>query len=183
MHEHNQLSEKNEYRIKKIEMGKYEMETWYSSPYPEEYARLPKLYLCEYCLKYMKTATILRRHAVFTIYQLVLNEKTAKHLLCLNKLYFEFVLFFINDNLNLLHIFQAKCVWRHPPGDEIYRKANISMFEVDGKKNKVLKILKYLTNTCICAFFNFNSFLVIIKYNINYTRPHYRLEFLNLTAC
>ena len=32
---------------------------------------------------------------------------------------------------------QAKCVWRHPPGDEIYRKNNISMFEVDGKKNKV----------------------------------------------
>ena len=82
MHEHNQLSEKNEYRIKKIEMGKYEMETWYSSPYPEEYARLPKLYLCEYCLKYMKTATILRRHAVFTINQLVLNEKIAKIFSC-----------------------------------------------------------------------------------------------------
>ena len=35
------------------------------------------------------------------------------------------------------HVFQAKCVWRHPPGDEIYRKATISVFEVDGKKNKV----------------------------------------------
>ncbi len=33
--------------------------------------------------------------------------------------------------------YQAKCVWRHPPGDEIYRKGNISVFEVDGKKNKV----------------------------------------------
>ena len=32
---------------------------------------------------------------------------------------------------------QAKCVWRHPPGDEIYRKSNLSVFEVDGKKNKV----------------------------------------------
>jgi hypothetical protein len=32
---------------------------------------------------------------------------------------------------------QAKCVWKHPPGDEIYRKGNISVFEVDGKKNKV----------------------------------------------
>ena len=28
-------------------------------------------------------------------------------------------------------------MWRHPPGDEIYRKGNISIFEVDGKKNKV----------------------------------------------
>ena len=26
---------------------------------------------------------------------------------------------------------------RHPPGDEIYRKDNISMFEVDGSKNKM----------------------------------------------
>lgn len=33
--------------------------------------------------------------------------------------------------------FKAKCVWRHPPGDEIYRNKNISMFEVDGKRNKV----------------------------------------------
>lgn len=32
---------------------------------------------------------------------------------------------------------KAKCVWKHPPGDEIYRKGNISVFEVDGKKNKV----------------------------------------------
>lgn len=33
--------------------------------------------------------------------------------------------------------FQAKCVWKHPPGDEVYRKGAISVFEVDGKKNKV----------------------------------------------
>lgn len=43
---------------------------------------------------------------------------------------------------------QAKCVWKHPPGDEIYRKGAISVFEVDGKKNKVdlppgLLIIKY----------------------------------------
>lgn len=28
-------------------------------------------------------------------------------------------------------------MWKHPPGDEIYRKGVISVFEVDGKKNKV----------------------------------------------
>ena len=61
---HYQLSDKQEYRIKKLEMGKYEMETWYASPYPEEYSRLPKIYVCEYCLKYMKTSVITRRHAV-----------------------------------------------------------------------------------------------------------------------
>jgi hypothetical protein len=27
---------------------------------------------------------------------------------------------------------------RHPPGDEIYRDGKISVFEVDGRKNKVL---------------------------------------------
>ena len=34
-------------------------------------------------------------------------------------------------------LLQAKCVWKHPPGDEIYRKGSVSVFEVDGKKNKV----------------------------------------------
>ena len=51
------------------------METWYTSPYPEEYSRLDKIYVCEYCLKYMKTPVIARRHAVsqfplFLIYSL-----------------------------------------------------------------------------------------------------------------
>nr|CAB3257901.1 ZF(C2HC)-2 zinc finger protein [Phallusia mammillata] len=92
-----------ERRLKVIEIGRYEMDTWYSSPYPEEYVRMPKLYICEFCLKYMKSSTILRRH-------------------------------------------MAKCVWRHPPGDEIYRKGTVSVFEVDGKKNKI-----YCQNVCLLA--------------------------------
>jgi Histone acetyltransferase (MYST family) len=67
---------------KYIEIGKYEVEVWYQSPYPEDYARVPKLYLCEYCLRYMKSRTILKRHIV-------------------------------------------KCVWRHPPGEEVYRFVTI----------------------------------------------------------
>ena len=35
---------------------------------------------------------------------------------------------------------------RHPPGDEIYRKNNISVFEVDGHKNKM-----YCQNLCFLA--------------------------------
>nr|XP_057905696.1 histone acetyltransferase KAT7-like isoform X2 [Doryrhamphus excisus] len=89
--------------IKIIVFGRYELDTWYHSPYPEEYARLGRLYMCEFCLKYMKSQTILRRH-------------------------------------------MAKCVWKHPPGDEIYRKSNISVFEVDGKKNKI-----YCQNLCLLA--------------------------------
>jgi hypothetical protein len=30
-----------------------------------------------------------------------------------------------------------KCPHVHPPGDEIYRDGTISIFEVDGRKNKV----------------------------------------------
>ncbi|XP_017395516.1 histone acetyltransferase KAT7 [Cebus imitator] len=48
--------------IKTIAFGRYELDTWYHSPYPEEYARLGRLYMCEFCLKYMKSQTILRRH-------------------------------------------------------------------------------------------------------------------------
>jgi hypothetical protein len=36
-----------------------------------------------------------------------------------------------------LVVSQERNTERHPPGDEIYRKDNISMFEVDGSKNKM----------------------------------------------
>ncbi|XP_055613729.1 histone acetyltransferase KAT6A isoform X2 [Uranotaenia lowii] len=45
-----------------IEFGKFEIQTWYSSPFPQEYARLPKLFLCEFCLKYTKSKAVLQRH-------------------------------------------------------------------------------------------------------------------------
>lgn len=90
---------------KYIEMGKFEMEVWYQSPYPEDYARLPKLYICEFCLRYMKSRTVLLRHVV-------------------------------------------KCVWRHPPGEEVYRKDKISVWEVDGKRYK-----QYCQNLCLLAKF------------------------------
>ncbi|XP_068734127.1 histone acetyltransferase KAT7-like [Montipora capricornis] len=89
--------------IRCIEFGSYEIDTWYSSPYPEEFQRLRKIYICEFCLKYMKSQTVLRRHV-------------------------------------------AKCNNRYPPGDEIYRKNGLSIFEVDGKKHKV-----YCQNLCLLA--------------------------------
>lgn len=48
--------------IRLVEMGRYEMCVHYSSPYPEEYQCLPKLYICEFCLKYMNSPLILKRH-------------------------------------------------------------------------------------------------------------------------
>ncbi|XP_029847715.3 histone acetyltransferase KAT6A [Ixodes scapularis] len=86
-----------------IEFGQYEIQTWYSSPYPQEYARLPKLFLCEFCLKYMKSRSILSRH---------------------------------------MH----KCTWVHPPATEIYRKGEVSVFEVDGNVSKI-----YCQNLCLLA--------------------------------
>ncbi|KAA3472965.1 histone acetyltransferase of the MYST family 1 isoform X2 [Gossypium australe] len=41
-----------------------------------------------------------------------------------------------------------KCDLKYPPGDEIYRSGTLSMFEVDGKKNKV-----YGQNLCYLAKF------------------------------
>ena len=37
-----------------IELGRYELDTWYFSPFPEPYASCPKLYICEYSLKYFR---------------------------------------------------------------------------------------------------------------------------------
>ncbi|XP_039291756.1 histone acetyltransferase KAT6B isoform X2 [Nilaparvata lugens] len=86
-----------------IEFGQYEIQTWYSSPFPQEYARLPKLFLCEFCLKYTKSKAVLERH-------------------------------------------QEKCTWKYPPGTEIYRNNDLSVFEVDGNVNKI-----YCQNLCLLA--------------------------------
>uniref|UniRef100_A0A5S6R4N1 histone acetyltransferase n=1 Tax=Trichuris muris TaxID=70415 RepID=A0A5S6R4N1_TRIMR len=45
-----------------IVIGKWVIDSWYSAPYPQEYARLNKLYVCEFCLKYMKSNDVLARH-------------------------------------------------------------------------------------------------------------------------
>ena len=39
-----------------------------------------------------------------------------------------------------------KCRLQHPPGDEIYRHGPVSMFEIDGKKEK-----NYCQNLCYLA--------------------------------
>ncbi|KAL1495142.1 hypothetical protein AB1Y20_017008 [Prymnesium parvum] len=40
--------------IQRIEMGRFEVDAWYFSPYPDAFAQQEKLYICEYTLKYMK---------------------------------------------------------------------------------------------------------------------------------
>ena len=89
--------------IDSIVLGQYEIDSWYFSPYPLP-TPLSKLYLCEYCLKYMRKESTLQRHA-------------------------------------------TKCPWRHPPGVEIYRKDNLSVWELDGKSPAKL----YCQNLCLLA--------------------------------
>ncbi|RCN43022.1 MOZ/SAS family protein [Ancylostoma caninum] len=86
-----------------IRIGCHEISTWYSAPYPQEYAHVPILHICEFCLKYMKTEAILAQH-------------------------------------------MRKCEWRNPPGNEIYRDNNVSVFEVDGNISRI-----YCQNLCLIA--------------------------------
>lgn len=86
-----------------IQFGNYEIETWYKSPYPDDIWQLNKIFICQYCLIYMRSHSVLNRHL-------------------------------------------EKCLWRHPPGREIYRKDSLSFFEVDGKFNKI-----YCQNLCLLA--------------------------------
>ncbi|QDZ19030.1 MYST family histone acetyltransferase [Chloropicon primus] len=48
--------------IQMIELGKYELDTWYYSPFPDEYSSAFKLFFCEYCLKYMHSKKTLVKH-------------------------------------------------------------------------------------------------------------------------
>lgn len=57
----------------------------------------------------------------------------------------EFCLKFAKS-LHCLKRHRTKCTLRHPPGNEIYRKSNISFFEIDGRKNKI-----YAQNLCLLA--------------------------------
>ena len=49
-------------KIKCVNFGGYEIETWYAAPYPEEYSRNRVLYICEFCLKYMNSNFVAWRH-------------------------------------------------------------------------------------------------------------------------
>uniref|UniRef100_A0A914WMG5 Histone acetyltransferase n=1 Tax=Plectus sambesii TaxID=2011161 RepID=A0A914WMG5_9BILA len=76
----------------------------------------------------------------------------------------------------LLRRHTAKCPWRHPPGNEIYRDGNISFWEVDGKLSKV-----YCQNLCLLAklfldhktlYFDVEPFLFYIMTETSATGCH-----------
>lgn len=53
-------------RIRSIRFGEHEIDTWYDAPFSEEYASVPdgRLWICEFCLRYMKSAFSAGRHRV-----------------------------------------------------------------------------------------------------------------------
>lgn len=48
--------------IQSIHLGRHLIEPWYFAPYPQELAQCPIVYICEYCLKYVKSERCLERH-------------------------------------------------------------------------------------------------------------------------
>lgn len=118
-------------KIKCINFGGFEIDTWHAAPYPEEYSRNKHLYICEFCLKYMSSDYVAWRHKVgsfFAVMKSASADTTA----------------------------QLKCSAKHPPGDEIYRsrvtnpetgaETTLSFFEVDGRRNPL-----YCQNLCLLA--------------------------------
>ena len=64
----------------------------------------------------------------------------------LQMLYFcEYDLMFFKERQQMLQHLKRSRI-QHPPGDEIYRNANVSMFEIDGKKEKL-----FCQNLCYLA--------------------------------
>ncbi|KAM4530466.1 histone acetyltransferase KAT8 [Odontesthes bonariensis] len=119
--------------VDKIQIGNFEIDAWYFSPFPEDYGKQPKLWICEYCLKYMK------------------YEKTFRH-----------------------HL--SNCQWRQPSGKEIYRRSNISVYEVDGRDHKI-----YCQNLCLLAklfldhktlYFDVEPFIFYILTEVNKQGAH-----------
>ena len=55
------------YMLQVVELGRYDIDTWYYSPYPEPFASEKKLYICEYTLKYFKKKKTLVRHLAKTL--------------------------------------------------------------------------------------------------------------------
>ncbi|KAF3926580.1 hypothetical protein AA313_de0204850 [Arthrobotrys entomopaga] len=48
--------------LAKLQMGKFEVETWYFSPYPSELTECDVVYICEFCLSYFGEERRYQRH-------------------------------------------------------------------------------------------------------------------------
>jgi hypothetical protein len=147
-----------------ITFGKYLIETWYSAPYPHEYVQKAVLHICEFCLKYVKTKEVLRLHMQKKCSQY--QQKCLNSSLCESPvkkqvqqpLVTPFNTNTHNSNKRDLtaadlrssnsNVRASDALWSplSPPGNEIYRRAHLSVFEVDGNTSKI-----YCQNLCLLA--------------------------------
>jgi histone acetyltransferase SAS3 len=49
-------------KIKCIQFGRFIIDTFYAAPYPEEYSHESRLFICEFCLKYLPSEPVAYRH-------------------------------------------------------------------------------------------------------------------------
>ena len=79
---------------------------------------------------------------------------------------------------NYYFIFKGECVWRAPPGSEIYRKGTLSIHEVDPAVHRL-----YCQNLCLLAklfidhktiFFDLEQFLFYILCEVDKHGAHIR---------
>lgn len=65
--------------IDKIRYGDYEIDAWYVSPYPDEYSKAAILYICEYCLAYMRTEAEYCCHVVRILFISLVSSHLGIH--------------------------------------------------------------------------------------------------------
>lgn len=124
--------------MNKLIYGKYEIEAWYYSPYPTEFgSKIDRLYVCEYCLRYMNKETQLESHKV----------KTKN-----------------NDRNDVFTIIQAICKEKKPPGRMIYANGKIKVYEVDGQEHKVNPILYVCVCVCVCVLIHISYVALLSKF-------------------
>ncbi|MCP9265565.1 Histone acetyltransferase [Dirofilaria immitis] len=63
--------------IERIRYGNYEIDTWYFSPYPDDYGKAHNLYICQYCIEIYKEKSM-------SVYEVLgSNDKVYCQCLCL----------------------------------------------------------------------------------------------------
>lgn len=151
--------------IQVVEMGPYEIDTWYYSPYPEEYSQVHKLFVCEFCLKYMKKKKSLVRH----------KEKCQVRNPPGDEIY-------RTTSSSQESTMQEQPLLEDPSTSDqaelnkAPKGTVLSVFEVDGKRNKL-----YCQNLCLLAklfldhktlYYDVDAFLFYILTEVNKSGHH-----------
>jgi histone acetyltransferase MYST1 len=149
--EHEELTKvKN---IQQIQLGDYEIDAWYFSPFPDEYNK-EKLFFCEYCLKYMGKLITLTHHLRKCDLRhppgdLIYSEEETE--IDVNS----------NPNIDAISSSASSSSFSSSPGSSTTttssptaksnnnnnsNRKKIAVYEVDGKQNKI-----YCQNLCLLA--------------------------------